>query len=256
MRKAIVIFTVLALISMSFATIGTYVNKIYNPDDSQDKENSNVIKMEITFSNPQIKDEEKYLIINLEGCSPLLSPGKPVIPVYKKVFTLPFGTQIESVEVIAGNIEEKSLPTKIIPAYELVPPDMHSSLSPLKENKAIYESNSIFPETRYEYATMGGISDGKHVTFLSLNLYPLHYIPSKNVITIAHNIDVEIKYNPPEKPLIQNDVYDLIIISPSEFSDALQPLVNHKENHGIKTKLVTLNEIYGSVYFPSQGRDD
>ncbi|KAA0001814.1 MAG: hypothetical protein FE048_04840, partial [Thermoplasmata archaeon] len=28
------------------------------------------------------------------------------------------------------------------------------------------------------------------------------------------------------------------------------------ENHGIKTKLVTLNEIYGSVYFPSQGRDD
>jgi hypothetical protein len=48
----------------------------------------------------------------------------------------------------------------------------------------------------------------------------------------------------------------LAIIAPSEFSEILQPLVQHKENYGIQTKLVTLNEIYGGSYFASQGRDD
>jgi len=67
---------------------------------------------------------------------------------------------------------------------------------------------------------------------------------------------IKVNYEPSEKMPIQNDVYDLLIIAPSEFSDALQPLVEHKENHGVKTKLVTTDEIYGGTYFATQGRDD
>jgi len=55
---------------------------------------------------------------------------------------------------------------------------------------------------------------------------------------------------------IGNGGYDFIIITPADFSNELQPLVTHKEQHAITTKIVTLDDIYDSVYFPAQGRDD
>ncbi|KAA0001431.1 MAG: hypothetical protein FE048_05425 [Thermoplasmata archaeon] len=80
-------------------------------------------------------------------------------------------------------------------------------------------------------------------------------MPAKNELLYTNEIKIKVKYEPPEKPLLQNDAYDLIIISPSIFANALRPLVKHKEAYGIKTKLVTLNDIYNSIYFTSKGRD-
>jgi hypothetical protein len=51
-------------------------------------------------------------------------------------------------------------------------------------------------------------------------------------------------------------LYDMVIISPSKFSDELKPLVNHKNDWNVSTKLVTLDEIYNGNYFPVKGRDD
>ena len=53
-----------------------------------------------------------------------------------------------------------------------------------------------------------------------------------------------------------NENYDLIIITPTIFSEKLQPLINHKEQHEVETIIVTLEDIYNSVYFPVEGRDD
>ena len=52
------------------------------------------------------------------------------------------------------------------------------------------------------------------------------------------------------------DTYDLLIITPAKFYDALPAFQQHKEQHGVKTIIVTLEDIYGSKYFPVQGRDD
>jgi hypothetical protein len=40
------------------------------------------------------------------------------------------------------------------------------------------------------------------------------------------------------------DQYDLVIIAPSMFSNALQPLIDHKNSHGVKTFVKTTEEIY------------
>jgi len=53
-----------------------------------------------------------------------------------------------------------------------------------------------------------------------------------------------------------NENYDLILITPPSFSDELQPLQEHKEQHAVATKIVTLEEIYTGVYFSVEGRDD
>ena len=54
----------------------------------------------------------------------------------------------------------------------------------------------------------------------------------------------------------KDDNYDLIIITPSIFLNELQKFVEFKENNGIKTKVITLNEIYDSKYFKCNGRDN
>ena len=48
-------------------------------------------------------------------------------------------------------------------------------------------------------------------------------------------------------------IYDLLIIAPKKYSDALQPLIVHKNRVGIKTNLVTLNDVYHQMFW--QGRD-
>lgn len=48
--------------------------------------------------------------------------------------------------------------------------------------------------------------------------------------------------------------YDLLIIAPKKFLNELQPLVTHKNNIGIETYLVTLDEVYHQIFW--QGRDN
>ena len=67
---------------------------------------------------------------------------------------------------------------------------------------------------------------------------------------------VKIKYELPSHPFITKDEYDFLIITPSKWKEILQPLKEHKEKYGIKTIIVSLDEIYGGKYFATQGRDD
>ncbi|HIG99518.1 MAG TPA: hypothetical protein HA258_02950 [Thermoplasmata archaeon] len=48
-------------------------------------------------------------------------------------------------------------------------------------------------------------------------------------------------------------IYDLLIIAPKKYADALQPLIAHKNRVGIKTNLVTLNDVYHQMFW--YGRD-
>jgi len=56
---------------------------------------------------------------------------------------------------------------------------------------------------------------------------------------------------PLQNQLSNMDQYDMVIIAPNNFSDALQPLINHKNSFGIETFLKTTEDIY-STY---DGRD-
>ena len=83
-----------------------------------------------------------------------------------------------------------------------------------------------------------GIKDGKRVLFL--NLYT----------------EAEVKIEEGEEKIVKKDSYDFLIICPNEFIKPLQPLREHKESHGIKTIIVSLDDMYGGKYFETQGRDD
>jgi hypothetical protein len=55
------------------------------------------------------------------------------------------------------------------------------------------------------------------------------------------------------EPQNDDENYNLLIITPCEFSQALQPLVCHKNNIGISTRVVTLHDVYDQMFW--HGRD-
>ena len=48
--------------------------------------------------------------------------------------------------------------------------------------------------------------------------------------------------------------YNLLIITSDEFKESLQPLISHKNDMNMKTKLVTLSEVYENMFW--HGRDN
>ncbi|RLF26332.1 MAG: hypothetical protein DRN01_04965, partial [Thermoplasmata archaeon] len=70
------------------------------------------------------------------------------------------------------------------------------------------------------------------------------------ISTVSSAINTNVVESKDYKPY----VYKLLIIAPKEYYNALQPLVNHKNNIGISTKLVALDEVYNRMYW--YGRDN
>ena len=178
--------------------------------------------------------------------------GYPMLPYKVKTYVFPAGSIVKSIVVKPEKIEKISLKEKIKPAPE---PVTEGRKSVVREG-AVYSKDEFYPEKWYDYSIKAGIKDGKHVIFVNIYLYPYRYNAVRNEIMHSRNFDIKVDYSMPSKPLFTASNYDLLIIAPDQWLSYLQPLVEHKENHGIKTKLVTTDEIYGGTYFATQGRDD
>ncbi len=216
-------------------------------------QSSHFINISESFSLPRIIEGENYANVLIDGASYNYAPDEPILPCKTKVLTFPVGTKIEKVEVKTS--EEKIIYTtkKLMPAP--TPTPLGTNKVDIAEGE-VYNHNELYPSDWISWRAGIGIKGNENVVFLSICMYPVRYLPVKNELHYVDKIDVKVTYSPPEKPFLQNDEYDLLIIAPPEFSDSLQALVKHKESHGVKTKLVTTDEIYSGKYFDVQGRDD
>ena len=208
----------------------------------------------VNFSQPIIQEKDNFVSIDLsEKTSDLWESNKPMLPAVTKVYTYPIGTKINSVDVTFSDTIEKELTIPIQPSPEpIMKTDIYSSNINTVSTVVDYSNINIYPEQRFSYRTSGGLKGEEHVTYLAVNLYPVQYRPNENKIYYSEEATIDIKYTLPEKPLTFGDAYDLLIITPADFSTALQPLVDHKNSLGIATKLTTLDEIPSGVGVDTQ----
>ncbi len=94
----------------------------------------------------------------------------------------------------------------------------------------------------------------EQTTFLIVNFYPIRYKPLDNKLIYVTDAKIQINYEDPEFDgfVAGIDSYDMVIIAPEKFSESLQPLVDHKNNFGIKTIIKTVEEIISGYV----GRDE
>jgi hypothetical protein len=207
----------------------------------------------ISFSTPKIVEKNEFINIELsESNSITTEVGMPLLPTVSKVFTFPFGTKIDSVNVEFSTQKEIKLdkPIEPSPKPQIVSMTYRTEAIENKDSSIEYSNIDIYPKQRFTYRPASGLKDGKNVVYLSVISYPVQYSPKTNNLYYSDSAKIDIRYNLPEKPIVFADTYDLLIIAPSEFSSELQRLVDHKNSINVKTKLTTLNEI------PNTGKDE
>ncbi|EMR73793.1 Peptidase C25, gingipain [Thermoplasmatales archaeon SCGC AB-539-N05] len=102
------------------------------------------------------------------------------------------------------------------------------------------------------------MSDRSSPKLIAISFIFLLIIANISIITISSRIAVK-TYNDPHYFNISNDngsesIYDLLMISPQKFSNSLKPLVDHKNNYGVKTIQVNIEEVYQQIFW--KGRDN
>ncbi|MEW5760506.1 MAG: C25 family cysteine peptidase, partial [Candidatus Thermoplasmatota archaeon] len=110
-----------------------------------------------------------------------------------------------------------------------------------------FEEYKIYPEKWYSYSVGMGIEGLKLTIFIT----PVKHIFEKNSIKYIKNCKVVVKYTVFKQRQIV-DKYDLLILAPSILKDKVLPLALHKNETGIRTNIVLLDEIYSKM----SGRDE
>jgi len=168
------------------------------------------------------------------------------LPFITKTYTFPIGTTIEDIDITFSNPQTQTLSQPLKTAAKTQRDDGVAISSQLQRT---------LPTQGYS-AQLNGIRQADELlTQLTIKLYPASYEEQTQLLTTYQTVDISYSYTPTESTFL-NDEYDLVIITPDKYQRAAQPLVDHKNSIGIKTILVTLEEIYDSTYFSSQGRDD
>jgi len=219
--------------------------------DSQQTNNIVVTNSsEIKFSTFEITDtNEGYYEIKMSDISTfLMEPGRPMLPKVVETFELPFGVKNVKVEVNINNINEKLIQNEIQPSPRMLPLITPEQISFSGEEKdlSIYNSDNPYPSDWYKYNIRCGLnSENERVTYVTIHIFPIKYIPNQGKLLISESSDIQVNYEKIVEPKI--DVlssYDLVIITPSKFANELNRLETHKNNVGITTFLKTTEEIY------------
>jgi len=249
MKKIIPILIVGILIISGVGVASTQSNVSKN-----DKE----IKI-IKFSNQlNIDKEEEYLHVSFDGTNSWLAePGKPLLPIYIETFEFSHNARIEKIQCDFSKINEKSIAGKIAPCPEPIPYTNTyetTQKTQLEINKEVYESDMLYPENWYDYSIRCGLNKkGIPTTFVIVEIHPVRYAPATDMLYYLTDATIQINYNDPgnDKTYSNEQSYDLVVIAPSSFAQDLQPLIDHKNDHNIKTILKTTEDIYKEY----QGRD-
>ena len=208
------------------------------------------------FSQPLTQEQSEGVIVQLHEATGYRNiPDEPMLPLVMKTLELPFGTTVKNIRATISTTSDIHLTQKIISAEKPVPTSTeHQQPS---EHLDIYTKDQIFPESWYSYRLTAGLNmDNVLKTFLTIQVNPVRYNPTQDIIQTIDSITIDITYEQSThsfSPL--SDSYDMIIICYTRYASALEPLVAHKNSHELNTKLVTIKDITTGTFFPVEGRD-
>jgi len=209
-----------------------------------------------SFSPPELHVGEEGTVVWVAGADRQIGrAGAPALPYATRALTFPAGTRIREVVVQVDAVERCPVPRDVAPATGALPLGGHRFGESLPD-PAVYSRSELYPDGWVQWHTGAGLQDGEHVLFLSVQAFPVRYAPAAAEMSWVEKITVEVRCELPPHPLFTADHYDLLVIAPQEFSEALQPLMAHKEAYGVAARLVTLDEIYDGTHFEVQGRDE
>ena len=212
------------------------------------------IEFSIDFSIPTLKENNDFceIVVN-EANSVTTMEGYPMVPVYSKTFEFPLGVDILSIDITPSIVQNMTVDKQVKPVPSKQNIGNQIILIEGRINEKIYASDEPSPSNWYTISTGAGLNkDNEHVLFVSCHITPVRYLANAHLLQYISQINIHITYDAISPTPASSDGYSLVVISPSEFSETLQPFVEHKNAYDVPTISVTLEEIYSS----STGRDN
>ncbi len=200
--------------------------------------------------------------------------GQPSLPAQGASILLPYGTEVDRIEIITGEREYLGSDYFIIPVAEQQPLSKMATIStptPPVPDRAIYDANTIFPAERFESI---GTQSFRGYRILTLNLKPVEYLPTTGELFYYPNITVVVYTVASSKQAetlrgldideaeIQTRVdnpdqissywsagrggikaYDFLIITTTSLAASFQPLKDYHDTTGILTEIHTTTEV-------------
>ena len=186
-------------------------------------------------SRISIIENDDYTYIVANNSYYLHEEGYPILPYYVKTYEFPIGTKIKRIDVEAKSIEKINLNKKVAPSP--------APLSEQAKEGEIYGMDIFYPERWYSYDIGVGIVGKERKVIVTIHLYPVRYNAFRNEILCANDFDINIDYELPLHPILTADEYDLLIVCPAQWESELEELKQHKESHGIRTIIKTMDEV-------------
>ncbi len=204
-----------------------------------------------SFNNLELNEHSNDIVVTINGAdSVYLKQSYYAIPTTIKTFSFPIGTKIHTVSCSIENI----ISTPITKEPRMTPKMMSSNL---KSTQPL--DNNMKPKTIDKWFTYDigrGIDGSTPCIILRVQLFPVRYDPIDKILLSVEHMNIHIKYSEPTTQSSNNDNCSFLIIAPETFINQLEPLVNHKINSGLQTKLISLSDIYSGFYFDAVGRDE
>lgn len=211
------------------------------------------IECGIDFSAPILIENNDVIDVAISEATGITTKeGCPLLPTFSKTFEFPLGTQITSVTIEPTTVQRISLEKQIRPVP--TKQKIGNQIVPLDniKNETVYAGSNPYPTTWYTIYIGAGLNKkNEHTLFVTIRITPVRYTPASGLIEYATHFTVQFTADVTAPTKVSADAFSLVLISPSEFSEALQPLIDHKNAYGLPTTIVTLEEIYDMYY----GRD-
>ena len=200
----------------------------------------------VSFNEINIVSDD-FLEFQLDTASSYLSEeGKVSLPVVSESFVFPFGTEIVDVICETSDVSSITIDTKIKPSPVSVAKNKAeiTSHTYVATNDDSSDSSEIYPSNWFSYRVKSGLFEGVRSTIVIVDFYPVRYSSKENMVLSVSSVDVNIRYRTSSDVSVTDDDYDMVIITPKSFKRAVNQLVSHKNEVGVKTLVKTTESIY------------
>ncbi len=241
---------------------------------------SDTLTIDYTFSAPEISeiaiDGIKYHVPFMPDCPNSGKYGEPKLPACGAEIAIPYGQQVETIEVVTGERILVQNNIVIAPSAGAVPISMDETKRKMPQpNPVIYRSHKPFPKARFENV---GVQSFRGYNILILKLNPLEYLPSDSslyyfptlqiIVTTENSDEIHALFRglPGDEREVRRQVknpeitstyatgqknmegnYDLLILTLPEFVDGFQKLKDYHDSTGIPTEIRTSSDIFAET---------
>lgn len=231
------------------------------------------------FGQPTVSERDGYQQIGFQGCLPNGIVGEPTLPWQSVSLILPQGQEAAAINVEFSDFVELEGCFNLYPTQRPRPISNEKEI-PFAKNENLYRSNKAYPTHSFSAVSTQYLNG---VAFAFSGFTPVQYVPATGKVSYAQTVKVTIETTPsrddlsrklwltPEnkasiKRLAQNENmlstyskrgreiggYDMLVITSEEWMPHFGEYLNLYNNKGVRTQIVSLEEIYATM----EGQDN